>query len=153
MRAKYTTGTLTEKFWAKVVLGVATEDCWGWVGAPTPKGYGTLGHGGKMLKAHRLSWELHNGSIPDGLCVLHSCDNPPCCNPRHLFLGTKEDNVADMVSKGRQAKGSRASGSKLTEKARREIVVAPLTVSAVSLARFYGVSAVHVRKLRSGKTR
>jgi hypothetical protein len=74
------------------------------------KGYGQIGAGGtggKMLKAHRVSWEIHKGQIPGGMNVLHNCDTPLCVNPKHLFLGTTADNNKDMVDKGRQVKGSR----------------------------------------------
>lgn len=64
-------------------------------------GYGTIRHNGAVVKAHRLSWELQNGPIPTGMLVLHSCDNPPCCNVEHLFLGTHQDNSDDMIDKGR----------------------------------------------------
>ena len=72
--------------------------CWVWTGYEV-KGYGRLG---KSNIAHRFSWQLHHGNIPDGLCVLHKCDNTLCVNPKHLFLGTRFDNVFDMVRKGRQ---------------------------------------------------
>lgn len=67
----------------------------------------------KRVLAHVAAWEQVNGPVPAGLCVLHSCDNPPCCNPKHLFLGTRADNVADMIAKGRQRPGSPWAGKKL----------------------------------------
>jgi len=68
-----------------------------------PSGYGQVGIvDGKLIRAHRLAWELTNGWIPNGLYVCHHCDNPPCCNPAHLFLGTQADNMSDMVKKRRQ---------------------------------------------------
>lgn len=76
--------------------------------AKDPKGYGRVmirDNGGTEL-SHRIAWILVNGPVPpETPCVLHACDNPPCCNPAHLFLGTNDDNVADMVAKGRQAHG------------------------------------------------
>lgn len=77
--------------------------CWLWTGCVTPKGYGYVGpkvSSGSRF-AHRISWEAANGPVPDGMFVLHRCDNPPCVNPAHLFLGTARDNTEDMVRKGR----------------------------------------------------
>lgn len=86
--------------------GDAEDSCWSWVGAVSSRDdpYGTIyvGPGQGRDKAHRVSWSLHFGAVPGGLCVLHKCDNPPCTNPKHLFLGTNLDNIADKVSKGRQ---------------------------------------------------
>lgn len=94
-------GSLAERLWAKVDR---TESCWIWTGGTNIKGYGCIGLGergrGKAL-AHRVSWELAFGPIPDGLWVLHHCDNPPCVRPDHLWLGTAADNNRDMVAKGR----------------------------------------------------
>lgn len=81
---------------------VRVAGCWVWTGSKIPTGYGKLSIHNKKVAAHRLSWALHNGPIPAGLHVLHRCDNPPCVNPEHLFLGTDGDNAADKVSKGRQ---------------------------------------------------
>lgn len=89
--------------------------------------YGQVGRDGKNLLAHRVAYELHHGqSIPRGQCVLHRCDNPPCCNPKHLFLGTRRDNLVDMYSKRRRqydgyAKGAKHGNAKLTDDNVREM--------------------------------
>jgi hypothetical protein len=92
----------TARFWARVAKG---DGCWSWTGGTNRNGYGTLHMGGhtirKPWRAHRFSWVLHNGPIPDGLWVLHKCDNPPCCNPAHLFLGDRRANMLDAAAKGR----------------------------------------------------
>ena len=80
------------------------DDCWLWLGGTASKGYGHFsmgGRGGKQVNAHRAAYEFHYGPIPEGMLVCHSCDNPPCVNWNHLFLGTHQDNVRDMWAKGR----------------------------------------------------
>lgn len=88
------------RFWSKVHK---TRDCWLWLASTSSDGYGKIGRpGGKALvAAHRASWELAYGPIPEGLCVLHHCDNPVCVRPGHLFLGSRADNNRDMKRKGR----------------------------------------------------
>lgn len=92
------TFTFEERFWAKVDK---TGDCWQWKGHINHNGYGTFTRDGKTLRTNRIVWELSNGTIPTGLCVLHECDNPGCVNPTHLFLGTYADNNSDCKNKGR----------------------------------------------------
>ena len=79
--------------------------CWPFTRTKIYSGYGLYRVNGTRKMAHRYAWELVNGPIPAGMCVLHSCDNPPCCNPDHLFLGTHAENMADMVRKGRSTRG------------------------------------------------
>ncbi len=97
-----TKATWTERFWAKVEKFVGPNACWVWTGARYSNGYG-LGRGldGRNHTAQRLSWELHNGPIPDGMLVCHRCDNRPCVRPDHLFLGDYLINSHDMMAKGR----------------------------------------------------
>lgn len=113
--------TLEDKvssFWSRVDRSGGPNACWNWQGAVTAKwGYGCFGIGGNVTRgAHKLAWLFTHGN-PNGLCVLHRCDNRLCCNPAHLFLGTKQDNAADAVAKGRNAR-------KLTDEQVREIKTA-----------------------------
>ncbi len=95
-----------------------TDGCWNWIGTLNSSGYGLILVNYKTIRAHRFSWELHNGKITGGLYVLHKCDNPRCVNPDHLFLGTQSDNHADMHAKKRnnQPKGSKSGMAKLDER-------------------------------------
>jgi hypothetical protein len=86
------------------------DDCWEWRGSQGTRGYGSFRTDGKTVRAHRMAYELARGPIPDGMMICHHCDNPPCCNPAHLFLGTAGDNVRDMVAKGRNRRRSDESG-------------------------------------------
>lgn len=110
--------SFTERFW-QFVTPCSTDECWPWKGNTNKTGYGYMSVHDRNELSHRVSYELHNGPIPDGLWVLHRCDNPPCCNPYHLFLGTDADNVADMMAKGRHgytgSRGESNAFAKLTE--------------------------------------
>lgn len=94
-----------DRFWSKVQIG-SLDECWLWLGGQSPDGYGKFKAGRQTVRSHRFAWELENGSIPTGMQVLHRCDVPLCCNVKHcLFLGTNDDNMADMAKKGRAARG------------------------------------------------
>ena len=93
-------------FWERTV--VTDSGCWEWTGCRLPTGYGHIGfYQNRNCGTHRVAWILTHGDIPKGLCVCHKCDNPPCINPDHLFLGTRADNVHDRDAKGRTHKGKR----------------------------------------------
>lgn len=94
-----------ERFCKKIT--VESTGCWIWSGKTNSRGYGMFPFNGVSThSAHRASWIMNRGPIPTGICVLHKCDTPKCVNPEHLFLGTNADNVADKVSKNRQARGA-----------------------------------------------
>ena len=105
---------LTERFWSKVD-GNDPNECWNWTAGKQANGYGAFVYAGKTRYAHRFSWLLHFGTIPEGMFVCHHCDNPGCVNPKHLFLGTQTDNMQDAITKGRIGRGEKHRNSKLTE--------------------------------------
>lgn len=100
-------------------IKIEPASCHTWQRFRQPAGYGTVWFEGKKWQVHRLIWTIEVGPIPNGLLVCHHCDNPPCCNVSHLFLGTSKDNSEDMASKGRanggRFRGNEVAGSKLTE--------------------------------------
>ncbi len=142
--------TLEERFHSK--YEVDAFGCWIWTGARHGDGYGHFGVGGSGVheKAHRVSYKIHVGPIPDGLIVCHKCDVRPCVNPDHLFLGTYQDNIDDAVSKGRMAVGERSGVSRLTEDDVRLIRESPL--SERKIATLLGVHRGTVNAVRSGRT-
>lgn len=156
------------RFWAMARKG---PGCWEWTGARKRTGYGHFGLKGRTQIAHRISWRMHHGEIPDDLCVLHRCDNPPCVNPEHLWLGTQADNVRDMETKGRKraASGNR-NGSRLHPESRpRGVAVAISRMTADSvrearqrytlggetiagLSRSFGVGETTIRNIVKNRT-
>ena len=146
--------TLASRFWAKVDKR-GPNDCWLWTAAVNEHGYGVMRpegrRSGPTIKAHRVAVML-NGRNPEGLCVLHRCDNPPCVNPAHLFLGTKADNAADRDAKGRGNRGSVNGHARLTETQVADIRArAAAGVLQRVLAAEYGVSRPTISRIVTGK--
>jgi hypothetical protein len=163
------TKTFEQRFWEKVnkdgpVHPILKSSCWLWTAYTDAFGYGMVkGIEKSPILSHRASWRIHNGEIPDGFWVLHKCDNPPCVNPHHLFLGTPKDNSQDMVTKGRHVtiadyscmlRGENNPRSKLTAEVVKEArrLHAAGGVSGRELARRYGVEQSTMRHALARKT-
>jgi hypothetical protein len=132
--------SVAERFWAKVQK---SDGCWLWQASVRWDGYGQFRLSTHVLeKAHRVAWLLVRGPIPDGKAVCHRCDDPACVRPDHLFLGTQAENIADMVAKGRGARGAMLPVSRLNPEAVRSIRerYAMGGVEYQDLARLFGVS-------------
>jgi hypothetical protein len=139
-------------FWSRVDKNGPTPEhmphlgaCWIWTGS-AKNGYGQIGDSTGVYLTHRFSYALAHGHIPDELRVCHSCDNPPCCNPSHLFLGTQRDNMNDMKAKSRTPVGESRINSKLTKEQVLEIRACSEWPAATG--RKFGICDSHVSKLR-----
>lgn len=162
--------SLEDRFWSKVDR--QPFGCWEWTGAKAPHGYGALTVRRKVVRAHRVSWEMCNGPIGSNLNVLHRCDNPPCVRPSHLFLGTQLDNALDMMAKNRWFKppfpsddskrlsreniprGEKSPSAKLTDFQANEILRRiALGERQVALAAEYGVSQPLISAIKIGRVR
>lgn len=140
-----------EGFWRKVGHG-APRDCWFWKGKVDRDGYGRHFMGGKWHLAHRVAYRLTRGDTPP--VVIHSCDNPSCCNPRHLRGGTQQENMEDRQRKGRQPKGSKNGRAKLNEEAVAQIkqLLQDELLSQAEIARRFGISKYVIYDINVGKT-
>ena len=149
--------SIHDRFWSKVDK---SEDCWLWTAATDPNGYGRVRYNRENNKAHRVAWILTNGKIPIGLCVLHDCDNPPCVNPDHLYVGTMADNCRDRDEKGRGVAPPVHSGethhfAKLTNEQIAEIRELHVTgeYTFTVLGQMYGVSLQSISNYINGRAR
>ena len=122
--------------------------CWLWHSTLDGRGYGTLKVDRRQVGAHRVSWEIHHGQIPSGMCVCHKCDVPTCVNPAHLFLGTHAENAADRDAKGRNARGVKHWKAKLSAKEVLEIRESKEKTKVLRLR--FGVSRSTIQNIRRG---
>lgn len=145
--------TLIERF-ENSFIPEPMSGCWLWIGSGNIHGYGQIHRNRRLVGAHRASWELYRGPIPNGLCVCHRCDTPPCVNPQHLFLGTKSDNTVDMYAKGRGhipiAIGVLNGRAKLTPEQVTEIRALAPVVSQRRLAVRFGVARTTIQWIQNG---
>lgn len=140
-----------EKMYLERVIKTPGNACWGWNGYKARNGYAKFKSKGKLISAHRLSWEMHFGEIPFGLIVGHHCDTPECTRVDHLYLGTHAHNSKDMVRKGRQAKGEANGGAKLNENQVLEIKkLIKFGVRVVDIAKEYGVHRTTIHRITNG---
>lgn len=138
-----------DRFWSKVNK---TNKCWEWTGTKNKK-YGLFWLNGSMKRAHRVSYEMHCGPITDVDCVLHSCDNPSCVNPQHLFLGSQLDNMQDMIKKGRANKvyGENHPATELSD-IDAWLIKNIDGVKQQVIADWFGTTQNTVSRIRNGKT-
>jgi hypothetical protein len=141
--------SLEKRFWDKVSK-TEPDECWLWTGSlSSGYGYGRMANRGVVFLAHRLSYEINIGPIPEEMIVCHHCDNPACVNPSHLFLGTYSDNSRDMTEKGRQSRGKHRHNARLAAQDVREIRrrYVPRKVTQQKLAEEFGVSRETIRSV------
>lgn len=145
---------LADRLWSRVSIGSENE-CWPWMGWRHPVGHGQIGKGRRsegLIYTHVAAWEVTFGPVPEQMRVCHRCDNPPCCNPRHLFTGTAADNTADMMSKMRHSHGESHAGSKLTKTQVSEIrKLLSIGLSCQEVASRFPVSRPMIWKIKADK--
>ena len=144
-----------EKFYNKIRRN-KPNDCLIYIGCKDKDGYGLPRVGKKHIRAHRIAWFLAYGKIPEGLCVLHKCDNTSCVNPKHLFLGSDRDNNKDMINKQRNAYGEKNGGSKLTENQVLDILNIVKSNGrhrnlATNLSKIYKIDSHTIRNIITGR--
>ena len=141
---------LRRRLLAKVIVPHDPEACWGWTGAVNSHGRAHMqaDRRGLWSNASRIAYRVLVGAVPEGLFVLHTCDNPLCCNPRHLYAGTPAQNNADMANRGRSTRGERHPGRKISADDARAIRAS--TERSRVLADRYGLSMSHIAHIRKG---
>lgn len=154
------TPSIERRFWEKVDKLSYPHGCWLWTGCRDRAGYGRISttHGRASLRTHRVAWEITHGPIIEGRHILHHCDNPPCCNPQHLFCGTAFDNAMDRETKGRgrnylKGRPGMLNGSaKLTTQQAYMVHMRRLAgEDSLNLAMEFNISRTQVRNIASGK--
>lgn len=143
----HVTSKEAHSFWSKVDI-VAANSCWEWMRYCLPFGHGQVSIGRKTMLAHRVAYCLTKGEIPPGFQVRHLCDNPRCCNPKHLALGKDQDNSDDKCKQGRQARGSGNGRSKLSEEQVLQIHNSNKTQE--ELASQFGIRQSMVSRIKAG---
>jgi hypothetical protein len=142
-----------DRFWQNVAKR-GPDECWEWQGKRDKNGYGSLSWDHRSVRAHRVAMSLTDGDWDNRLLVCHTCDNPPCCNPAHLWRGTNHDNMLDKKGKNRSghggAKGEKAGSAKLTAEQVRQIRCSPL--SGNQLSRQYGVARNYIFAIKKRLT-
>ncbi len=147
-------GAIADRLAVYIDRSAGPDACWPWTGPKASGGYGLVSAKPRPIRAHRAAYEAVHGPIPDGLIILHACDNPPCCNPDHLSLGTHATNARDKIVKGRAPRGESHPNAKMTD---AEIVEAKALrgfgLTYREVATRFGVSGAGIRHIILGERR
>jgi hypothetical protein len=140
------------RLWRKIKIA-GEDECWEWQAYKTKQGYGVVGLKSKTALAHRVAFELKNGPVKDGMCVMHICDNPSCCNPKHLKAGTIAENNADRHSKNRSRGASHKGTKNPSARLKEEQVVQVYNASGTlqSIADRFGIKMQTVHDIKRGR--
>jgi hypothetical protein len=130
---------------------ILPNGCWMWLGNKNSAGYPMIWLNGKSVRAHRVMFSINNGGLSDDLVVCHTCDNPSCVNPDHLFSGSRDDNNKDCKNKKRNAFGMKNGHAKISAEQIKEIRLDSRTQSEIALS--YGINQSHVSRIKSDKRR
>ena len=130
-----------------IIDGKLETPCWEWQGSRVSGGYGNMTFEHQSLYTHRASWIVYKGPVPDGFRVLHKCDNRPCINPQHLFIGTQEDNIRDMIEKGRRNRNAFLTEDEVHE---IRILLSEGDLSQYEIGEMYNVSRSSIQQIKLG---